>query len=156
MPAIYGETPTPRSSSLSATDTPRLLTEELPLSLRPTGGLQFSTPSTEQADTWACSLLNLSPDITQCDHTDISCACWQDDPTTYSTLFFHEPISLSHSQAPQTNRLPFPSTPFTESSSSSSRSGSVPSTNYERSSEIRTRGTSYASGEDVERSINKP
>lgn len=138
---MYGQTPRQRSVSLSPTVAPRLLAEEVSLSLEPVGDHRFPTPLTEQADAWACSLLlNLSP--YQCDHTDNSCSCWQDD---YGTLFPNELTDLSYNREPHVIGNRFASKALTESSSSSSGSGSAPSTNYERSSEVGTRATSLAS-----------
>lgn len=151
MPVMYGQPPRQRSVTLSPTVAPRLSTGEVSLSLEPTVDSNFTTPFTEQADAWACSLLNLSPHSTQCDHTDISCDCWQD-----ATLFPHEPTNLLHDQGSQILEKPFLSTALAESSSSSSRSESAPSTNFEQSSEVRTRGTSCASVEAVEQYISKP
>lgn len=152
MPAMYFGDPAPRSPSLSPTDVPHVAAPDI----ESTSGLPFSTPSTQQADAWACSLLNLSPSTTQCDHADSSCDCWQDPPASNTTISSHEPTGLPHSQAPSTNNSLDPRTASTGGSNSSSQSCSGSSTKHERSSEPRTRETSYASAEDVEPSRNKP
>lgn len=149
-PVMYGHSPRQRSVTLSPTVAPRLLTGEVSLSLEPTSDSNFTSPSTEQADAWACSLLNLSPYSAQCDHTDSSCGCWQD-----ATLFPYEPSNLLNNQGSQMFEKSFLSTALAESSNSSPRSGSLPSAISERSSQARTRGTSYTSIEDADPSINK-
>ncbi|QDS69346.1 hypothetical protein FKW77_003765 [Venturia effusa] len=160
MPPMYGGNSAPISPNSYPTYAPHLLTEEAGINLKPVSGSRFLPPSSEQVDAWACSLLNLSPCGTQCDHTDSSCDCWRGDPITDEALYSAEPTSVLNDEGPPTNRNLTLSTAFPESSTSSSRSGSGSgsgsSTSNERHSAARTRETSYASAEDVQHFLNKP